>query len=68
MQYVFRSKEQLLRSVIEDVVEEIAELLQQSAKLDDGLEHTIRQGMRDFWSQLVTGKPNLQLMQNELTT
>lgn len=68
MQYVFRSKEELLRAVIEDVVGEISEVLKESAELDDGLEHAIRQGMRGFWSKLVSSRPNLQLMQYELTT
>jgi AcrR family transcriptional regulator len=68
MQYVFPSKEQLLRAVIEDVVDEIAEVLKISASLEKGLEHAIRGGMRRFWSELVTGHVGLQLMQYELTT
>ncbi|MEH0554029.1 TetR/AcrR family transcriptional regulator [Streptomyces sp. B21-101] len=68
MQYVFRSKEELLRAVIEDVVEEIAQVLKESAELDDGLEQAVRKGMRGFWSRLVTGQSDLQLMQYELTT
>jgi AcrR family transcriptional regulator len=67
MQYAFRSKEQLLRAVIEDVVEEIAEVLKDSAELDDGLAHAIRQGLSRFWSHLVAGQADLQLMQYELT-
>jgi AcrR family transcriptional regulator len=68
MQYVFPSKEQLLRAVIEDVVQEIAEVLGQSPQLDGGLEHAIREGLTTFWSQLVSGHTGLQLMQYELTT
>lgn len=68
LQYVFPSKEQLLRAVIEDVVEEIATVLKASAELDQGLAHAIRQGLTSFWSQLVTGKADLQLMQSELVT
>lgn len=68
MQYVFPSKEQLLRGVIEDVVHEIAEVLKGSAHLEDGLEHAIREGVTSFWSQLVSGHIGLQLMQYELTT
>jgi AcrR family transcriptional regulator len=68
MQYVFPSKEKLLQAVIEDVVEEIAEVLKGSAELDQGLAHAIRDGLRTFWSSLVTGHRGLQLMQYELTT
>ena len=68
MQYVFPSKELLLRAVIEDVIEEIADLLRDSAELEDGLAHAIRAGLHTFWSRLVTGNTELQLMQYELTT
>ncbi|SIR94667.1 TetR/AcrR family transcriptional regulator [Williamsia sterculiae] len=67
LQYVFRSKELLLRAVIEDVVGEIAEVLTASGDLDRGLAHAIRQGLTSFWSQLVTGHRGLQIMQYELT-
>lgn len=68
MQYVFRSKEQLLRAVIEDVGGEIAQVLQEAAATDDGLEHAIRNGVTTFWSTLVVDQKELQLMQYELTT
>lgn len=66
MQYVFPSKAELLRAVIEDVVEEIAQVLASSAETDQGLEHAIRQGLRTFWDQLVEGGRELQLLQYEL--
>ncbi|MFC4126981.1 TetR/AcrR family transcriptional regulator [Nocardia rhizosphaerae] len=68
MQYVFPAKEQLLRAVIEDVVGEIARVLEESADLHRGLAHAIRQGLMSFWSQLVAGHAGEQLMQYELTT
>jgi AcrR family transcriptional regulator len=68
MQYVFPSKELLLRAVIEDVVDEIAEVLRSSTQLEHGLAHAIRQGVTTFWTQLVAGHLGLQLMQYELTT
>ncbi|MFE3443605.1 TetR/AcrR family transcriptional regulator [Nocardia sp. NPDC059180] len=68
MQYVFPSKEQLLRAVIEDVVDEIAAVLEDSVELGQGLEHAIRQGAHSFWSHLVTERTNLQVMQYELVT
>lgn len=66
LQHVFPTKQKLLRAVIEDVVEEIAEVLRSSADLDDGLEHAVRQGIRGFWNTLVVGHDNLQLVQFEL--
>ena len=67
LHYVFPSKELLLKAVIEDVVDEIAEVLNGAANVDKGLGYAIRHGIEDFWSQLVEGHPNLQLMQYELT-
>src|SRR5262245_28239441 len=68
LQYVFPSKELLLRAVIEDVVDEIAEVLKGNADLQGGLEHAIRQGLTGFWSQLVETQVNLQIIQYELVT
>lgn len=68
LQYVFPSKQGLLRAVIEDVVEEIAQLLRYSAELHDGLAHAIRVGVRNFWAELVVNNNDLQLVQLELVT
>ncbi|MFC9154684.1 TetR/AcrR family transcriptional regulator [Streptomyces bauhiniae] len=68
MQYVFPSKELLLRAVIEDVIEETAEVFRAAADLDGGLEHAIRRGIAAFWARLVDGRSDLQVMQYELTT
>ncbi|MGU3497898.1 TetR/AcrR family transcriptional regulator [Mycobacterium sp. C31M] len=67
LQYVFPSKELLLRAVIEDVIEEIATVLTAGVDVDSGLAHAIRQGLTVFWSELVAEQINLQLMQFELT-
>ena len=67
MQYVFPSKEQLLRAVIEDVVDEIARVLAGSAVTDQGLENAIRHGLGAFWERLVTNGRALQVLQYELT-
>jgi AcrR family transcriptional regulator len=67
LQYVFPSKELLLRAVIEDVVEELAALLKEDVELGGGLEGAIRHGVSTFWSGLVAEERNLQLMQYELT-
>lgn len=66
MQYVFPSKAALLRAVVEDVVEEIAQVLAGAAETDRGLEHAVRQGLHSFWDQLVAGGRELQLLQYEL--
>jgi AcrR family transcriptional regulator len=68
LQYVFPTKHGLLQAVIEDVVEEIAAVLRDSAEIDAGLAHAIRNGMRNFWRQLVVEHRELQLMQYELVT
>ena len=66
LQYVFPSKELLLRAVIEDVIEEIATVLGDTVEINHGLAHAIRQGLTVFWAQLVTDQINLQMMQFEL--
>lgn len=66
LQYVFPSKDLLLRAVIEDVVDEIAQLLSQAVDVHAGLEAAIRQGLESFWDHLVVGQVNAQLMQAEL--
>ena len=68
LQYVFPSKELLLRAVIEELVEEIAALLKEDVELGGGLEGAIRHGVSTFWSRLVAEERDLQLMQYELTT
>lgn len=68
LQYVFPTKQALLHAVIEDVVDEIAGVLESPAGLEGGLERAIREGVRNFWTQLVVGHRNLQLVQYELVT
>ncbi|WP_018181020.1 TetR/AcrR family transcriptional regulator [Jongsikchunia kroppenstedtii] len=68
LQYVFPGKELLLRAVIEDVVDEIAEVLRALADAEHGLEHAIRTALTSFWTQLVDEQHwGDQLMQYELT-
>jgi len=66
LQYVFPTKEKLLKAVIEDVVDEIAALLAESLPTRGGLERAIREGIVSFWSTLVTDQVQLQVMQGEL--
>ncbi|MFM9034968.1 MAG: TetR/AcrR family transcriptional regulator [Mycobacterium sp.] len=68
LQYVFPTKQQMMRAVIEDVIEEISATLRSSAPLDSGLEHALAEGVRRFWNNLVVGDVPLQLAQYELTT
>lgn len=68
MQHAFKSKRELLQSVVEDVNDEIADVLGSSPRSDDGLEQVIRRNLTTFWSSLVVGHSQLQLMQYELTT
>ena len=65
--YVFKSKEMLLRAVIEDVTAEIAEVLKSSPDTGRGLEYAIRQGLDRFWATLVEEQEGLQIIQYELT-
>lgn len=67
MQYVFPTKEQLLRAVIEDVVDEIADVLAAVGDPDHGLEHAVRTALTGFWDRLVEPYRDLQLVQYELT-
>ena len=66
LSYVFGSKEQLLKAVIEDVTEEIAEAASGLAETDKGLEQAIRAGLDSFWTRLVVDERWLQVMQYEL--
>ena len=68
MQHVFASKEHLLRAVIEDVVTEIAGVLDSSATLDAGLARAVRDVLTGYWTQLVDQQNDEQIMQYELTT
>ena len=68
LQYVFPTKQQLMRAVIENLVEEIGGILRSSAPLDAGLEYALAKGVRSFWNDLVVGEAPIQLAQYELTT
>lgn len=67
LHYAFPSKELLLKSVIDDVSDEISALLHASITLEGGLENSIRNGIKNFWSALVFDNRDLQLMQYELS-
>jgi AcrR family transcriptional regulator len=65
--YIFSTKEQLLRAVLEDVVEEISHAARVSAGAATDLDSAIRTTALEVWSNLVETNPGLQVMQYELT-
>lgn len=68
LQYVFPTKQQLIRAVIEDLIEELGGTLRSSAPLDAGMEHALAEGVRRFWNDLVVSDEPIQVAQYELTT
>lgn len=68
LHYVFPSKDQLLRSVIDGVINELATVLRDDVDLDKGIAHALRQATSSFWSRLVEADVGKQIMQYELTT
>ncbi len=67
LQYVFPTKQQLMRAVTEGLIEDVVGVLRTTAKLDGGLEHVLGEGVRRFWADLVVGDLPSQLAQYELT-
>lgn len=67
MHYVFPSKEQLLRAVLEEVVEEISTVVREASETTADLEKAILAAARTVWSRLVEAEPEVQLMQYELS-
>ncbi|WP_329180384.1 MULTISPECIES: TetR/AcrR family transcriptional regulator [unclassified Streptomyces] len=67
MQHVFRTREMLLRAVVEDVDADIAAALRAGLSRSAGLAGTLRAGITNFWDQMVADQVGLQLLQYELT-
>jgi len=65
--YIFPSKEQLLRAVLEDVVEEISDAAGTAAGTETDFASAMRRTALEVWSDLVEAQPEKQLMQYELT-
>jgi AcrR family transcriptional regulator len=65
--YIFRSKEQLLRAVLEDVIGEISDAARATAGTATDLGSAMRTTALEVWSELVEGHVEQQLMQYELT-
>ncbi|MGW4636149.1 TetR/AcrR family transcriptional regulator [Nocardia sp. NPDC004415] len=68
LQYVFPSKDKLLRAVITRLIDDIAAALKGQGVLDRGVEHALRHGVTGFWERLVDNHAGLQIMQYELMT
>lgn len=65
LHYVFPAKADLLLAVIDDTTAEVHAVLE-AVGTDQGLEHAVRQGLEDYWSQLVVRTPESALMRHEL--
>jgi AcrR family transcriptional regulator len=65
--YIFPTKEQLLRAVLEDVVEEISDAAGAAAGSETDFASAMRKTALEVWSDLVEAQPDKQLMQYELT-
>ena len=68
LQYVFPSKEQLLRAVIEDLVDEVAAVLKAAAELEGGPSTRSARAWPPSGPSLVAEQANLQVIQYELVT
>ncbi|MFF2551165.1 TetR/AcrR family transcriptional regulator [Nocardia sp. NPDC058058] len=66
MQYVFPSKDSLLRAVVAAVTEDVAATLRVDIEPGLGVEHVLRRSVANFWSTLVENEIGLQIMQYEL--
>lgn len=65
LHYVFPSKEQLITAVIESVTEEVSAVFW-ATDVNAGLDHAIRHGLDNYWTNLVVNDPQLALMRHEL--
>ncbi|MFF3493261.1 TetR/AcrR family transcriptional regulator [Streptomyces sp. NPDC002795] len=65
--YAFPSKEQLLRAVLEDVVEEISTVVREASDTADHLQGAVLGAARTVWSRVAEAEPEEQLMQYELS-
>lgn len=68
LHYVFPTKDQLLRSVILAVIDEISAALRAELSVARGVEDALRLGIGNFWTKLVSHEVGLQTMQYELMT
>ncbi|MEU5979677.1 TetR/AcrR family transcriptional regulator [Streptomyces sp. NPDC047315] len=65
--YAFPSKEELLKAVLQDVVEDASGIMREASETVEGLEPAMLEAARSVWSRLVDADPREQLMQYELS-
>jgi AcrR family transcriptional regulator len=65
--YIFASKEQLIRAVLEDLMAEIVQAGRATAGDATDMEAALRQTVLGVWGRLVEGDTGQQVMQYELT-
>lgn len=65
--YVFPTKDAIVAAIVDDLAAEISDALVQPATDDDTFGASVRAAAASFWSVLVEGRRDLQLMQYDLT-
>lgn len=68
LNYVFPTKDQLLRCVILRQIHTTSEVLRAELELTEGVEHALRHGVTSFWDKLVGNEIGMQIMEYELMT
>lgn len=68
LNYVFPTKDQLLRCVILRQIHTTSEVLRAELELNKGVEHALRHGVTSFWHKLVSDEIGMQIMEYELMT
>ncbi|GAA4663686.1 TetR/AcrR family transcriptional regulator [Frondihabitans cladoniiphilus] len=68
LHYTFPSKEELLASLLQDVIDEATFAFRDNAADPKDLAATIRAGLGSFWNGVIQSRDQLQTMQYELTT
>jgi AcrR family transcriptional regulator len=67
LHYAFPSKAELLRAVLENIIDEIVRGLRQNSPRGGTLAESLRQGLHQIWADGAAAGPGLQLLQYELT-
>jgi AcrR family transcriptional regulator len=68
LHYIFPAKDKLLQAVIVRIIDDISTTLRAGLVLDQGVAQALRNGVMNFWHELVESGIGLQIMQYELAT
>jgi AcrR family transcriptional regulator len=68
LHYVFQTKEQLFRAVLEDFVNQMRSDLVMHSPRGGGLARSLREGLRGTWTRAMRSGAGMHLLQYELTT